>query len=271
MPRPREPSCCLCQLVYPAIIQSAFGLFSCKTLADDSEMFNLAPHLDCKSDEALVGRAVAAASLGIWGVGFPLFLGTLIHRFAGNPKYSFTIVSYGLQVEPSLLGGVGVPEEVRDPAHHHLPAQNSGTGHHHSASLPLLRNAHICPIRAVHRLSHQQGASCVRLSDLLCASCRLAVDLRRSEMARGGRDPVHLRCKLCSVPFRWTRCHLVGRDWEYLPQRRSEACALGQLRDKQPRERGCSGQEAIASCGKEAIEIYELLSGNRARARDCEC
>ena len=95
MPRPREPSCCLCQLVYPAIIQSAFGLFSCKTLADDSEMFNSAPHLDCKSDEALVGRAVAAASLGIWGVGFPLFLGTLIHRFAGNPQYSFTIVSYG--------------------------------------------------------------------------------------------------------------------------------------------------------------------------------
>ena len=95
MPCPRAPSFCFCQLVYPAIIQSAFGLFSCKTLADDSETFSLAPHLDCNSDEALVGRSVAAASLGIWGVGFPLFLGTLIHRFAGNAKYSFVIVSYG--------------------------------------------------------------------------------------------------------------------------------------------------------------------------------
>ena len=55
----------------------------------------MAPHLDCNSDEALVGRAFAAASLGIWGVGFPLLLGTLIHRFAGNPQYSFVIVSYG--------------------------------------------------------------------------------------------------------------------------------------------------------------------------------
>jgi hypothetical protein len=81
--------------VYPAIIQSAFGVFSCKRLADGSTRFSLAPHLDCDSDEAHVAKAVAAASLGIWGVGFPLLLGALIHRFSNNPKYSFSIVSYG--------------------------------------------------------------------------------------------------------------------------------------------------------------------------------
>jgi hypothetical protein len=31
----------------------------------------------------------------MWGVGFPLVLGALIHRFSSNPKYSFVIVSYG--------------------------------------------------------------------------------------------------------------------------------------------------------------------------------
>jgi len=87
--------CYFCQLVYPAIIQSAFGVFSCKTLRDGWTTFSLAPHLDCDSDKAHVARAVAAASLAIWGVGFPLFLGTFIHRFSNNPKYSFTIVSYG--------------------------------------------------------------------------------------------------------------------------------------------------------------------------------
>ena len=55
----------------------------------------MAPHLDCESDEARVARAVAAASLAIWGVGFPLFLGLFIHRFSSNPKFSFVIVSYG--------------------------------------------------------------------------------------------------------------------------------------------------------------------------------
>jgi hypothetical protein len=44
---------------------------------------------------AHVARAVAAASLAIWGVGFPLCLGAMIHRFSNNPKYSFSIVSYG--------------------------------------------------------------------------------------------------------------------------------------------------------------------------------
>ena len=81
--------------MYPAIIQSAFGVFTCKTLADGSTTFRLAPHLDCDSDEAHVARAVASASLAIWGVGFPLVLGALIHRFSNNPKYSFSIVSYG--------------------------------------------------------------------------------------------------------------------------------------------------------------------------------
>jgi hypothetical protein len=81
--------------VYPAIIQSAFGMFSCKTLADGSNTFSLAPHLDCDSDEAHVAKAVAAASLAIWGVGFPLFLAGLIYRFGNNAKYSFVIVSFG--------------------------------------------------------------------------------------------------------------------------------------------------------------------------------
>jgi hypothetical protein len=35
------------------------------------------------------------ASLVIWGVGFPIFLGLLIIRKASDPKYSFVIVSYG--------------------------------------------------------------------------------------------------------------------------------------------------------------------------------
>jgi hypothetical protein len=70
-------------------------MFSCKTLADGSNTFSLAPHLDCDSDEAHVAKAVAAASLAIWGVGFPLFLAGLIYRFGHNAKYSFVIVSYG--------------------------------------------------------------------------------------------------------------------------------------------------------------------------------
>jgi hypothetical protein len=84
-----------CQLVYPAVIQSAFGVFACKTLADGSITFSLAPHLDCDSDEAHVARAVAGASLAIWGVGFPLVLGQLINRKSSDPKYSFVIVSCG--------------------------------------------------------------------------------------------------------------------------------------------------------------------------------
>jgi hypothetical protein len=83
------------RLAYPAIIQSAFGLFACKTLADESRTFRAAPHLNCDSDEAHVARAVGAASLAVWGVCFPLVLGVLIRRFSSNPKYSFVIVSYG--------------------------------------------------------------------------------------------------------------------------------------------------------------------------------
>jgi hypothetical protein len=84
------------QLVYPAVIQSAFGLFSCKTLADGSSTFrSLAPHLDCASDEARVARAAATASLAVWGVGFPIILGVLLNRKASDPKYSFVIVSCG--------------------------------------------------------------------------------------------------------------------------------------------------------------------------------
>ncbi len=86
---------CFGQLVYPSIIQSAFGVFACKTLADGSSTFSFAPHLDCDSDEARVARIVAAASLAIWGVGFPLFLGALVQRFSSDPKFSFVIVSYG--------------------------------------------------------------------------------------------------------------------------------------------------------------------------------
>ena len=81
--------------MYPAIIQSAFGMFSCKKLTDGSNTFSLAPHLDCDSDEAHVAQAVAAASLAVWGVGFPLLLAGLIHRLGNNAKYSFVIVSYG--------------------------------------------------------------------------------------------------------------------------------------------------------------------------------
>ena len=87
------PFCC--QLSYPAVVQSAFGLFSCYTLVDGSSTFFLAPHLDCASDEARIARAVGVASLVIWGVGFPIFLGLLIIRKANDPKYSFVIVSYG--------------------------------------------------------------------------------------------------------------------------------------------------------------------------------
>ena len=58
-------------------------------------MFSLAPHLDCDSDEAHVAQAVAAASLAVCGVGFPLFFAGLIHRLGNNAKYSFVIVSFG--------------------------------------------------------------------------------------------------------------------------------------------------------------------------------
>jgi hypothetical protein len=70
-------------------------MFSCKKLTDGSNMFSLAPHLDCDSDEAHVAQAVAAASLAVWGVGFPLLLAGLIHRLGNNAKYSFVIVSFG--------------------------------------------------------------------------------------------------------------------------------------------------------------------------------
>jgi hypothetical protein len=55
----------------------------------------MAPHLDCNSDEAHVPRAVAAASLVIWGLGIPIALFAMMHRFRDNPKYSFVIISYG--------------------------------------------------------------------------------------------------------------------------------------------------------------------------------
>ena len=70
-------------------------MFSCKKLADGSNRLSLAPHLDCDSDEAHVAQAVAAASLAVWGVGFPLFFAGLIHRLGNNAKYSFVIVSFG--------------------------------------------------------------------------------------------------------------------------------------------------------------------------------
>jgi hypothetical protein len=55
----------------------------------------MAPHLDCNSDEAHVPRAIAAASLVIWGLGIPLALFAMMHRFRDDPKYSFIIISYG--------------------------------------------------------------------------------------------------------------------------------------------------------------------------------
>jgi hypothetical protein len=70
-------------------------MFLCKKLPDGSNTFSLAPHLDCDSDEAHVAQAVAAASLAVWGVGFPLLLAGLIHRLGNNAKYSFVIVSLG--------------------------------------------------------------------------------------------------------------------------------------------------------------------------------
>jgi hypothetical protein len=85
-----------CQLAYPAVIQSAFGMFSCQTLLDGATTaFALAPHLDCNSDEAHSVQPIAAASLALWGVGFPFVLGTLIHRLSNSPMYNFSIVAYG--------------------------------------------------------------------------------------------------------------------------------------------------------------------------------
>jgi hypothetical protein len=85
-------------MVYPAIIQSAFGMFSCTDLEDGSRALNSAPHLDCDTDEAHVTKSVAAASLALWGACFPIFLGWLIRCKASNPKFSFVIVSYGYRV-----------------------------------------------------------------------------------------------------------------------------------------------------------------------------
>ena len=89
---------CSRQVAYPAIIQSAFGSFACTELADGSRALSLAPHLDCDSDEAHVAQSVAAASLAVWGVCFPILLGLLIHRKASDPRFSFVIVSYGYKV-----------------------------------------------------------------------------------------------------------------------------------------------------------------------------
>jgi hypothetical protein len=82
-------------MVYPAVIQAAFSLFTCKSLTHDITALSLAPHLDCDSDETRSAQAVAASSLAIWGAGFPIFLWALIKRTSTNPKYSFVIVSYG--------------------------------------------------------------------------------------------------------------------------------------------------------------------------------
>jgi hypothetical protein len=81
--------------VYPAIIQSAFGLFQCTKLADGTQALSRAPHLDCDSDETRTARAVATASLIVWGVGIPLFLAIFIKQKARDPWYSFVVISYG--------------------------------------------------------------------------------------------------------------------------------------------------------------------------------
>ena len=85
----------VCQIVYPAIIRSAFGMFSCNELADGSSRLSAAPHLDCDSDESHVAKAIATASLVVWGAGFPLFLGLILYHKASDPRFSFVIVSYG--------------------------------------------------------------------------------------------------------------------------------------------------------------------------------
>jgi hypothetical protein len=80
------------QLSHTAIIQPAFSLFWC---LDGSKALRLAPHLDCESDETATARFVACASLGLWGIGFPIALGVLIAMKYESHKYSFSLVSYG--------------------------------------------------------------------------------------------------------------------------------------------------------------------------------
>ncbi len=93
------------QIAYPAVTQSAFGLFSCYPLADGTRTFTLAPHLDCDSDEARVTKAVGVASLVMWGLAFPILLGLLVIRKGCDAKYSFIIVSYG-DTSPGFATGL---------------------------------------------------------------------------------------------------------------------------------------------------------------------
>ena len=85
----------IAQLSHTAIIQPAFSLFWCEELADGSKALRLAPHLECDSDETGTARIVACASLGVWGVAFPIFLGVLIKLKFGTQEYSFSLVSFG--------------------------------------------------------------------------------------------------------------------------------------------------------------------------------
>ena len=83
------------QMCYTAIVQTSFGVFKCKQLADGSEALRLAPHLDCGAQETQKARMVASASLAIWGVAFPIFFGWLLRATRGRPGFSFSLVSYG--------------------------------------------------------------------------------------------------------------------------------------------------------------------------------
>jgi hypothetical protein len=166
----------VCQMVYPAIIQSAFGLFTCTELADGSRALSMAPHLDCDSDDSRFAQAVATSSLAIWGVGFPIFLGLLIKRKASDQRYSFIIVSYGYKSNLrhweawECMKKFGILLIIT------FLNFRSGTGCDRSASLPVLRTYHKCRGQALHQLSHQRGSSCLRLPHLLCAPYWVGVD-----------------------------------------------------------------------------------------------
>jgi hypothetical protein len=80
---------------YTAIIQAGFGLFRCKRLADDSSALQLAPHLNCDSDEIYRARIVAIVVLVFWGMGFPIFFGFLVKQTYNLPGFSLSLISYG--------------------------------------------------------------------------------------------------------------------------------------------------------------------------------
>ena len=84
-----------CQLSYTAIIQAGFGLFRCKQLADGSSALQLAPHLDCYSEEIYRARIGAVAVLVVWGIGFPVVFGVLVKWTFDKPGFSFSLLSYG--------------------------------------------------------------------------------------------------------------------------------------------------------------------------------